>query len=157
MGHGVVRVIADLRREIKGDGQARLPLLQQIAVPLVGLLRCGKAGILPHRPEAPAVHGGLDSAGKRILPGVAKPLLIAACRILRRVKPFYRDAAGGFKDGSSLRALRQCFCDGFCFPLFFSTHCIQLLLLFILPLYSHKQIPSNPAVRLYTEQICPFT
>ncbi len=65
----VVRVAPHLRRKIEGDAEPRLPLLEQIAVALVRLLRRSEPRVLPHRPEAPPVHVRLDAARERRLAG----------------------------------------------------------------------------------------
>ena len=57
-GHGVVGVVAELRRQVEGDREAGLPVAEQGAEPLVRLLRGAEAGVLPHRPRAAAVHVG---------------------------------------------------------------------------------------------------
>ncbi len=66
---GIVRIVTDLRWQIERDRQARLSLLEQIAITLIGFLRCGKARILTHGPEARAIHRRLDAARKRIFAG----------------------------------------------------------------------------------------
>ena len=72
VGDGVVGVVADLRGEVEGDGEAGLTVLQQIAIALVGLFGAGEAGILAHGPEAGAIHGGLDAAGEGVFAGEAE-------------------------------------------------------------------------------------
>ena len=52
----VVGVVAELRRQVERDREARLPLLEQVAVALVRLLRRREARVLPHRPRPAAVH-----------------------------------------------------------------------------------------------------
>ncbi len=64
---GRIAVVAHERREIEGGGQARLPLLQEVAESLVGLRRRTEAREHAHRPEAPAVHRRLNAAGEGIL------------------------------------------------------------------------------------------
>ena len=76
LGDGVVGVVADLGRQVEGDGEAGLSLLEQELVAAVGLLSVGEAGVLAHRPEPAAVHGGLDAPGVRVLAGVAKLLVV---------------------------------------------------------------------------------
>ena len=39
-------------------------MFQEIFVSLIRLLRRGKSCILTHCPEAPPIHGGLDSSGE---------------------------------------------------------------------------------------------
>ncbi len=52
----IVGVVAQLRRQVERDRQARLPLVEQIAVALVRLLRRREARVLADRPRPPAVH-----------------------------------------------------------------------------------------------------
>ena len=64
----------DRRRSPSASAGRRRPrgrsaLLQQVAVALVGLLGGGEAGVLAHRPEAPAIHRRLDAARVGILAG----------------------------------------------------------------------------------------
>ena len=61
-GQRVVRVVADLGRQVEGDAEAAHALGQQVAVALVGFRRGPEPGVLPHRPE-PA--RGTSSAGCR--------------------------------------------------------------------------------------------
>ena len=63
----MVRVVADLRRQIEGDAQAGDALVQQVAVAAVRLGGRAEAGVLAHRPEPAAVHGRLDAAREREL------------------------------------------------------------------------------------------
>lgn len=121
VGHGIVRIVADLGREVKGDGDAGLSLLQQIPVTPVGLLRRGKAGVLAHGPKTSPVHGGLNPPGEGILPGIAELLRILAGDVFRRIQPLYRDTAGGQKFGTAFRTFFQRFCHNPGFPLFFSS------------------------------------
>ena len=60
----VVRVVADLRRQIEGDAQAADALRQQVAVAAVRLRGGPKACVLPHRPQPAAIHRRLDAAGE---------------------------------------------------------------------------------------------
>ena len=71
-GLGRVRVVAHLGRQVEGDREAGLALLEQVAEALVGLLGGGEAGVLAHRPEAAAVHRRLDAAGERVLARAAR-------------------------------------------------------------------------------------
>ena len=59
---GVVGVIAAVRRQVKGDGEALLAGRQVAAVEGVGFLRRGEACVLSHRPGTGHVHGGVRSA-----------------------------------------------------------------------------------------------
>ena len=59
---GRIGIEAHLGRQVKGDGQPRLALLEEVAEAGVRLCRRGKPGVLAHRPEAASVHRGLDTA-----------------------------------------------------------------------------------------------
>ncbi len=65
----VIRVIPHQRRQIEGRRKPRLSLRQQISKTLIGILSRAKARELPHGPQSPAVHGGMDSARIRRLAG----------------------------------------------------------------------------------------
>ena len=58
---GRVGVVAHLGRQVEGDRQAGLALLEQVAEALVGLLGGREARVLAHRPEA---GRGTSSAGR---------------------------------------------------------------------------------------------
>ena len=75
-GHGMIGVVSHLSRKIKGHGQSRLSLGEQIAVALVRFLRAGKARILAHGPQAAPVHRGLYTAGVRRLSWEAQVLKV---------------------------------------------------------------------------------
>ena len=68
----VVGVVAHLRRQVERDAEAGHALRQQVAVAAVRLRRGPEPGVLPHRPQAAAVHGGLDPAGEGVLAGEAQ-------------------------------------------------------------------------------------
>jgi hypothetical protein len=64
-----------------------LALAQKIAVALVGFCGGAEAGVLAHRPEATAVHGGINAAGVGKLAGIAERVFgIPAGKILIRVE-----------------------------------------------------------------------
>ena len=65
-GRGV-RVVAHLGRQVEGDRQAGLAVVEEVAETPVGLLGRGEPGVLAHRPEAAAVHRRLDAPGEREL------------------------------------------------------------------------------------------
>ncbi len=65
----VVRVVAELRRQVERDREPRLPAREQVPVALVRLLGRGEAGVLPDRPRAAAVHVPIRTAGERELAG----------------------------------------------------------------------------------------
>ena len=69
---GCVGVVAHLRRQVEGDREAGLALLEQVVVALVRLRGRAEAGVLPHRPEAPAVHRRMDAARERVLAGARR-------------------------------------------------------------------------------------
>lgn len=72
--HGVVGVQAELGGEVKGHGQPRLALGEEVAVAGVGLLGGGEARVLAHGPEPFQVHPGVDPPGEGVLPGPAELL-----------------------------------------------------------------------------------
>ena len=85
-GHRVVGVVADLGRQVEGDGEAGLALVEEVAVAAVRLLGVAEAGVLAHRPEAAAVHRGLDAARERELAREAKlGQVVPAVEVFRRV------------------------------------------------------------------------
>ena len=61
----VVGVETHQRRHVEGGREPCLPVLEQIAEPLVRLRRRAEAGELPHRPEPASVHRGVDPARER--------------------------------------------------------------------------------------------
>ena len=71
-GERVVGVVAHLRGQVEGDAQAADALGEQIPVAAVRFGGGAEAGVLPHRPEPPAVHGRLDAAGVGELAGEAE-------------------------------------------------------------------------------------
>ncbi len=71
-GQRMVRVVSHLRRQIEGDAQPADAVGKEVAVSLVRFLRGREAGVLPHRPQPAAVHGGLDAASERELAGSAE-------------------------------------------------------------------------------------
>src|SRR5437773_306160 len=56
LGHRMIRVITHQCRQMKRNGEPRLPVLQQIVIPLVGFLGRPEPAELPHRPQFAAVH-----------------------------------------------------------------------------------------------------
>ena len=63
---GRVGVVAHQRRHVERRREPRLPVIEQVAEALVGLLGRPEPGELAHRPQAPAVHGRVDPAGERV-------------------------------------------------------------------------------------------
>ena len=87
LGLGGVRVVAHLGRQVERDREARLAVVEQVTEPAVGLLGRREARVLAHRPEAAAVHRGLDAAGERVLAGSAEvAVLVEASRVGRGVE-----------------------------------------------------------------------
>ena len=61
LGARVIRVQAHLGRQVERDRQPGLALVQQVAEPPVRLRGRAHARVLAHRPQAPAVHVGVDA------------------------------------------------------------------------------------------------
>ena len=102
-GRGV-GVVAHLGRQVEGDRQAGLALLQQVAEPPVGLLGRREPRVLAHRPEAAAVHGRLDAAGERVLARPAEVArLVETGRVGGRVQVPDLDARGRLERRTALR------------------------------------------------------
>src|SRR3970282_480168 len=59
-------------RQVDRDGKSCLPLAEQVAVALVGFFGGTEAGVLAHRPEPAAIHGRLDTPGKRVFAAEAQ-------------------------------------------------------------------------------------
>ncbi len=74
----VVGVVAHQRGHVEGGGEAGLAVLEQVAEALVRLLARAEAGELAHRPQAAAVHRGVDAAGERVGAGEPDGVLGAA-------------------------------------------------------------------------------
>src|SRR5687768_13289493 len=74
----MVGVIPHLRRQIEGDAESADPLGHQIPIPRVGLCGCSVAGVLPHRPQTPAIHGRLNAASVWELPGQTDNMRVVA-------------------------------------------------------------------------------
>src|SRR5581483_1452871 len=65
----VVRVVAQLRRQVEGDAEPRLAALEQVAEARVRLLGRAEAGVLPDRPRPAPVHVRVGPARERELAG----------------------------------------------------------------------------------------
>ena len=88
-----VGIEADLGRQIEGQAQARLTVLQQVLEALVGALRRRLAGVLAHRPHGAAVHRRIDAAGEGKFTGIVELLFVVEIRqIVRSVKHLDRRA-----------------------------------------------------------------
>src|SRR5438128_2431558 len=89
VGHGMVRIVAHLSGEIERHGQPRLARREEIAEAAVRFLGGAEAGVLAHRPELAAVHGGVHATreGKlprttEVAPGIAGPVARAPHQLL---------------------------------------------------------------------------
>src|SRR5208283_4456307 len=72
-------------------------LAQQVLVTPVRLVGVTHAGVLPHGPQAAAVHGGLYAAGVRELPGISEvAVVVPAFKIGRRIKRMNADVGRSF-------------------------------------------------------------
>jgi hypothetical protein len=71
-GEWMVGIEPDLGGQIECHREPALPLAQEVAVALVRFRRCAEPGVLPHRPQPPAVHRWIDAAGEGKLAGEAQ-------------------------------------------------------------------------------------
>ena len=85
----MIGVVAHQRGEVERHGQSGLAPLQQELVAPVGVFRGPEPGELPHRPEAPAIHVGMDTARERVFTWQR----LGRARIERGIGRF-KDAAG---------------------------------------------------------------
>ena len=92
----MIGVHADLRGQIERDGKPGLALFEQIAIAAIRFGGAAEAGILPHGPEAAAIHGGIDAARERKLSGVVQVALrVPAVQVVGRDNRFHRQPGGG--------------------------------------------------------------
>jgi hypothetical protein len=83
----VVGIAPHQRGHVEGDREAPAPLPQEVLVAPVRLLGRPEAGELPHRPQASAVHRGVDPTRVRVLAGVAEvPIVVEVRDVLGRVE-----------------------------------------------------------------------
>ncbi len=88
----MVRVHADLRRQIKCHGKTCGALGKKIFVALVRFFRVAHAGVLAHGPKAAAIHGGLHAAGKRKVTRITHvPVIAPALKVSRRIQRVWID------------------------------------------------------------------
>ena len=80
----VVGVQPHLGREIQRDREPGLPLAQEVAKALVGVLGAAPARVEAHRPETLSVHRRIDPARIRILAGDTEPLGVGLLRGIER-------------------------------------------------------------------------
>src|SRR5206468_8836843 len=90
-GARVVRVVAELRRQVERDGESGLPAVEQVAEARVRLLRRCEAGVLADRPRPAAIHVAVRAARERKLAGK----LELARRVGVRVDRLHLDARLG--------------------------------------------------------------
>jgi hypothetical protein len=91
--HGVVGVEAHLGGEVEGHAQSALPLFQQVLEPFVRLLGIGKAGILPHGPEASPIHRGIDPSRVREFSREPQvPQIVEIFKIRRAIEHIHLEA-----------------------------------------------------------------
>ena len=92
LGERVVRVVAELRRQVERDGEPGLAALEQVAEARVRLLGRAVARVLADRPRAAAVHRLVRAAREREL---ARELELARREVVRRVDGLDLDAGVG--------------------------------------------------------------
>ena len=106
--HGIIRIVADLCGQVKGNGKTRLALGDQVFVTLVAFFRIAKARILTHGPVAAPVHGRLYAPGKGILAGIPQLLVIIVPGYIAGViGPFHFNTGAGSELCLTLRMLGQ--------------------------------------------------
>ena len=93
----VIRVVAAMRGQIKGNAQALLPRRKIAAVESVGVLGRGEAGVLPHRPRSLDIHGCVGSPQERRESG-HRVQVIKALEVGRRVEWADRNLLGSLPD-----------------------------------------------------------
>ena len=107
LGEGVVAVVAHQGGQVEGNRKAGLALAEQVVQALVGVGRAAEAAELPHGPQPPAVHAGVDAAGVGRLAGEAQVALgVEVGQVSRSVEPADGMAADG---GELLGALGLAF------------------------------------------------
>jgi hypothetical protein len=91
----IVRIKANLRRQIEGHTQAGHALVEQGPVARVAVLCRAKAGVLPKRPQPAAIHGGIDAACEGKCARVAQVALVRdVLDVLRGVERRHFHAPG---------------------------------------------------------------
>src|SRR5664280_2963823 len=97
----------NLSRQVEGDAQSGSAIAQQVLVAAVRFFGIAHAGVLPHGPQPPAVHGGLHTAGIGELPRVAEiAVVIPTFEVSRSVKRMNADVRGSFLLGRQLGSHR---------------------------------------------------
>src|SRR5258706_7438400 len=104
----MIGVVAHQGRQIKSSGKPGLSLREQIPEALVGIFGGAESGELPHGPQAPAMHCGMNAARVRRLAGIAKiAVWIPARKIGWRVQPLNWEAGNRGELGLALWIFRQ--------------------------------------------------
>ncbi len=92
-GHGMIGVIANLRRQIKRHAQTLLTAFEKKFIALVRGLCRPKTGVLPHGPQPPTIHRRMHTACIRELPGEIELLEVRIeVKVERRVEALHRNA-----------------------------------------------------------------
>ncbi len=99
----IVRVEAELRRQVERDREPRLPALEQQVEALVGLLGRRETRVLAHRPRARGVAVGADAACVRVLAGALLHVLIVVRGQGLPVRPWAGLGCGYAPPGHPLR------------------------------------------------------
>src|SRR5207247_10440121 len=73
-------------RHGEGRREAGLAVVEQVAEAFVRLGGGPEPGKLPHRPELPAIHRGIDAARERIDAGIREVALVVDRDVVRRVE-----------------------------------------------------------------------
>src|SRR5262249_47252055 len=89
----VVGVVAHQGGHVEIDRQPRLPVLDQVAKAVVGVLAGAVAGDLPHRPEAAAIHRRIGAAREWILSRFTD--LLVRRRVVGPIGPLDRNTGQG--------------------------------------------------------------
>ncbi len=72
----MIGVVPHLRREVEGDGEPRLTLIEEVAEAFVRFLGGSEAGVLSHRPESATVHRRINTACEGECAGITDFLFI---------------------------------------------------------------------------------
>ena len=78
--HLRVGVVAHLRRQVERHREAGLALVHEVVEPLVGLGGGPHPGVLPHRPQPPAVHRRVDAPCVGLFAGISDVLAVVEIR-----------------------------------------------------------------------------
>ena len=105
-GHFIVRIVPDLRGEIKSHGQSCLALIQQKPVSVVGFFCSSKTRILAHGPVSTPVHGWLNPSGIGVFPRKSNLFqVIISLQVERRIDATDGDTGSIYKFRFPFRAL----------------------------------------------------